>query len=242
LADPLDRVVETLLVALGYQAEPPLPLERIAQSLGVDEVRCVPLLEEGRLERSSTGTRILLNSEAPPPRQRFTLAHELGHLVLADPGQPLVARRAGTFTSEERFCDSFAAALLIPARWLERNYRTRPASLAAAREIAGHCESSLAATVVRGNSLLQWNRSFLRWRCDAKGVWRLASWAGVAPGLRGSLVTTPETQIALNEIAPASDGLYALPLGLRGRTGHFSTEVWISPRRKAAVGLVAGLS
>src|SRR3954469_9322341 len=84
-ADRLDRSVETLLATLGYPAEPPLPLEEIARSLGVDEIERVALLEEGRLERTKHGTRILLNAHARPQRQRFTLAHELGHLILADP-------------------------------------------------------------------------------------------------------------------------------------------------------------
>ena len=68
-------------------------------------------------------TDIIVNSEQAPVRQRFTIAHELGHYfaIRSDPirdGKPFIHRRAqlaacGT-DSEEIFANGFAAQLLMP--------------------------------------------------------------------------------------------------------------------------------
>jgi hypothetical protein len=129
----------------------------------------------------------------------------------------------------------------MPARWLERTYRGQPASLAAVRDIARRCESSLAATVVRGNGLLGWNRGFLRWRADEEGIWRLASWAGVPREMRGVLQTTAETRRTLNQVISGRDEDHILPLRVKGAQRQFPAELWISPRRRSAVALVGAL-
>ena len=65
---------------------------------------------------------IAIGSEWPGDRQRFTLAHELGHLMLDG--------RLGEDLDEEKACDRFAGAFLVPGemviealgakrRWLE---------------------------------------------------------------------------------------------------------------------------
>lgn len=65
---------------------------------------------------------IAIGSEWPGDRQRFTLAHELGHLLLHD--------RVAEGLNEEKACDRFAGAFLVPGpvvvealdakrRWLE---------------------------------------------------------------------------------------------------------------------------
>ena len=49
---------------------------------------------------------IAVSERSPGDRQRFTLAHELGHFLLA--------RRLPSGIDEERACDRFAAAFLVP--------------------------------------------------------------------------------------------------------------------------------
>lgn len=64
-----------------------------------------------------------------PPRSLFSLAHEIGHLVFGHlpPGGTIIdADTIGSFkdgNDEERLCDCFAAALLIPAESLVRFLR-----------------------------------------------------------------------------------------------------------------------
>jgi hypothetical protein len=58
---------------------------------------------------------IVLNALDPLPRQRFSIAHELGHTFFYDRSLEPPARllRIGG-KAEERFCDEFAGELLLP--------------------------------------------------------------------------------------------------------------------------------
>lgn len=78
---------------------------------------------------------IFVNDEHPEPRQRFTIGHEFGHLILHDTGDRMIVdkdlrvyQRVGEATSaaytaggstttpqEEREANMFSAALLMPA-------------------------------------------------------------------------------------------------------------------------------
>lgn len=62
---------------------PPVDVDRIAQLLNV-EIRREHADDEvsGALYRLPTGAVLGVNSSHPPLRQRFTIAHEIGHLVL----------------------------------------------------------------------------------------------------------------------------------------------------------------
>lgn len=50
---------------------------------------------------------IVISNNWPGDRQRFTLAHELGHLLLSEKIDP-------SFNNEEKVCDHFAGAFLFP--------------------------------------------------------------------------------------------------------------------------------
>ena len=63
------------------------------------------------------GTQVVLKKEAPEVRQRFTLAHELGHWVLNN--QHGQVRKVGSLKVEE-WCNEFAAELLMPSEWVRR--------------------------------------------------------------------------------------------------------------------------
>jgi hypothetical protein len=81
-AEP-QRQAEAILAQMQYR-NGPVPIEDIAHALGIDEIREEPLNNfEGALltdtERGSGS--ILINSNAPLRRRRFTLSHELGHFV-----------------------------------------------------------------------------------------------------------------------------------------------------------------
>ena len=66
---------------------------------------------------------ILLNDLESPSRQRFSLAHELKHIV--DHTHREVAGALDTPTkhlANERLCDYFAACLLMPRGWVKHAY------------------------------------------------------------------------------------------------------------------------
>jgi Zn-dependent peptidase ImmA (M78 family)/DNA-binding XRE family transcriptional regulator len=61
---------------------------------------------------------ILIDDQWPGDRQRFTLAHELGHLVLH--GRLNATDAAGVALKEETACNRFAGAFLLPGDVLRR--------------------------------------------------------------------------------------------------------------------------
>lgn len=111
---------------------PPVPVERIAQSLGAI-LRYAPFEGElaGTLVREEEGRVVIgVNSLHHVHRQRFTIAHECGHLLLHQGKQvyidhtfrvnsrALVNNRDGSSASatdpEEIEANRFAAELLMP--------------------------------------------------------------------------------------------------------------------------------
>lgn len=64
-------------------------------------------------------TVVILNGNRPGDRQRFTAAHELGHLVM----------RVAPGIDEEKACHRFAGAFLFPAECVKREFGQRRAKL-----------------------------------------------------------------------------------------------------------------
>jgi Zn-dependent peptidase ImmA (M78 family)/transcriptional regulator with XRE-family HTH domain len=98
---PLDSVMAILEDAGGLVAcrelVPPVPLDSGAESVPVDAVSgCLP----------GEDPVVLLNVGTPADRQRFTLAHELGHMVMHPVPHP----------DQEKQANRFAAELLMPSR------------------------------------------------------------------------------------------------------------------------------
>lgn len=60
-------------------------------------------------------------------RNRFTIAHELGHVVLGHVTDERSPKRDTTFTNDdpdERYANAFAAALLMPEKFVRKLYRS----------------------------------------------------------------------------------------------------------------------
>lgn len=60
-------------------------------------------------------------------RNRFTIAHELGHVVLGHVTDVRSPKRDTTFTNDdpdERYANAFAAALLMPEKFVRKLYRS----------------------------------------------------------------------------------------------------------------------
>lgn len=126
--------VEQLLAHHGIK-QAPVDIERLARGLGAEVIR-KPAEDNlsGFILRDQGRVVIGVNSEHPKTRQRFTLAHEIGHLLLHE-GEPLhvdsdtpgfsVNRRdqrsrEGSDVTE-REANHFAAELLMPATFLEQD-------------------------------------------------------------------------------------------------------------------------
>jgi hypothetical protein len=110
------RAAEQLLKRCQI-SEPSVSIQRIAEQLaiGIDFVSlprgvaaCVRLRGDTKV--------IEVNERDPRVRQRFSAAHEIGHICLGH------AHDDGRVS--EREADIFAGALLIPRRWLKADVRT----------------------------------------------------------------------------------------------------------------------
>ncbi|MCW2534268.1 MAG: transcriptional regulator, partial [Blastococcus sp.] len=99
--------------------------ELIEEVTGVDvATRPLPGISGMCLDDPGRDTRLLVvNSDEPAERQRFTLAHELGHLLFGDGAH--VDDLDGEDRESETRCHEFARNLLLPPEgvtgWLKRN-------------------------------------------------------------------------------------------------------------------------
>lgn len=148
-------------------AEPPVPVERLAQDAGA-LISYQPFEAQdisGLLYRTAgTAPVIGVNSNNPKVRQRFTIAHELGHLRLHD-GHDLILERlvrlnfrdatsSTASDAEEIEANHFAAELLMPDDFLRHNLNVllqgRPLSdLELVKRLARRFEVSQAAMEYR---------------------------------------------------------------------------------------------
>jgi Zn-dependent peptidase ImmA (M78 family) len=115
-----ERTAIDILERFGIETAP-VPVERIAQDLGA-QITYEPFEGEisGMLYRHAGRAVIGVNSRHATTRQRFTVAHEIGHLLMHK-GQPVfidrfvrVNRRDGQSSREEVQANAFAAELLMP--------------------------------------------------------------------------------------------------------------------------------
>ena len=121
-------------------AAPPVPIERIAKTLGA-QLRYSPLdAELSGMIYVKEGTPIIgVNALHHPNRQRFTVAHECGHLILhtaqitkevhVDKDFPMLMRNsvstAGVNVMEIE-ANVFAAELLMPEAFLAKALDNEP--------------------------------------------------------------------------------------------------------------------
>lgn len=118
-----EHAAERLLESLGI-TQPPVPVEDIAHRLGIVVMRDAMRDVSGMLLRDSGPSVIAVNSSHSPRRQRFTIAHELGHFqlhrgVFVDPDTRInlrSSRASSGVDREEIQANAFAAALLMPDR------------------------------------------------------------------------------------------------------------------------------
>jgi Zn-dependent peptidase ImmA (M78 family)/transcriptional regulator with XRE-family HTH domain len=86
---------------------------------------------------------VVLNSEQPADRRRFTLAHELGHLVM---------HRFPTPTMEEE-ANAFASALLMPAADIRPYFVGRKVDLALLASLKPEWKVAMQSLLMRASSL-----------------------------------------------------------------------------------------
>jgi IrrE N-terminal-like domain len=140
------------------------PLESMALRLGASRIVEESLSFEGGIFQFSGGELVIkLNADSPTTRKRFTLAHEIGHLLLGKPG---LRSSCGGDPALERKCDVIASELLMPSDeaipFIGSLGRPSPEKL---RIIASRFDVSLQAAAFRVH------RDLGLWRCFI-GCWQ----------------------------------------------------------------------
>lgn len=128
-ASPRDTA-DTLLEAAGITS-PPVPIRDLVKGCGVRILAWDFEDIDGLVLELDTGAVIWVNKNPASTRQRFTLAHELGHHLLRhtdtfhlDLGGDLAPNATGGHPTydwrAERAANEFAASLLMPASMVRR--------------------------------------------------------------------------------------------------------------------------
>lgn len=164
----IETMVEQLL-RHHHQVRPPVRIERIARQLGV-EVRAGDLKDiSGLLARTGESAVIGINSMQSRVRQRFTIAHELGHFLLhegivhhVDHGYRVNFRSelsSSATNVEEIEANFFAASVLMPREFLHAmnalealDDDTKVAELARAFDVSRHAMSLRLVNVYEQHS------------------------------------------------------------------------------------------
>lgn len=195
------------------------PLDMLARRLGVSRIIEQRLPFEGGLFRLDHGELVVkLNSDSSFVRKRFTLAHEIGHLLLET--VPAFRSTRRTDAALERTCDLIAAELLMPAAEASDFIRglgsPSPEKL---REIASKFTVSLQTAAIRV-------RDGLRiWKC-AIGMWQ------VSPRVQTLWFATPRYW----QSAQPSQNCFELALASKSavqtndlwQRGEFTERVWLN--------------
>ncbi|QRF90883.1 hypothetical protein CLH39_11855 [Alcaligenes faecalis] len=151
--------IESLAVAVAetFEYQPGSDLRPIVRAMGGEiEIHDLSGSSSGSIEMWPEGFCISLPLHTGPLRDRFTIAHELGHWVLhyvgvgADEnGGPMIATRYGTGRVETE-ANWFAAAFLMPNEEFRGAWRRHSGDLSVVADIFGVSE---AAATVRAEAL-----------------------------------------------------------------------------------------
>ena len=121
---------------------------------GVDGT-CVHLKTPGKR------TKVIVNTNAPRTRQKFTLAHELGHIIIpwhcgtiVDDVQAMNPNDQSRYAQIEREANYFASELLMPYDWMLSLYKQNPDREYLSTQLCIHCGVSEEAAQIRVGAVI----------------------------------------------------------------------------------------
>ena len=171
-SEVVQRIVEShLLDSPTRRAD----LGQLAARLGVVSVEESAIASDAMLLPGSGGFKIVLKAASTPGamvRQRFSFAHELGHLLLCLSGytndlhSDAKHRNGDKQSTEERLCDQIAAEILMPRSLFTQDLVRGEAGLASLSGLARNYGTSILATAKRTIDLTP--------ETTIMGVWRQA--------------------------------------------------------------------
>lgn len=132
---------------------PPYDLEQLASAYGELEYLELPFGVDGITIGigAATKPRILINSSSPVTRRKFTLAHEIGHVVIPWHTGTIVSHLENrevdaAYSQMETEANRFAAELLMPSDWLREAFKAASSVEQYFRSVLTHAGASKEAT------------------------------------------------------------------------------------------------
>jgi Zn-dependent peptidase ImmA (M78 family) len=129
ILEKVESKAEKILEALNIKTIP-VPVEDIASKLNIKISRAPSSEFSGMLIRKNGHALIGINDDESTSRQRFTIAHELGHYFLHTKKDTFIEyteyrdnKKEIMRTVPERQANMFAAALLMPRTYLEKDFK-----------------------------------------------------------------------------------------------------------------------
>lgn len=224
------RIQKGLAESLARLAAPqesfgmPVDLPKLARSLGVTEIVMEELTEDGRTIWDDRGPRIELRADRPEARTRFTLAHEIAH-VLIERDQTVARRTQGLDHDEvETLCDWIAASILMPRDWVRRYAERSEYNLSLVRLVARRADVSLSAAAVRLAEVGGRVCMLLRLQ-RAQRRWLIVGHAAVPREYHGTLELTPESSLLIDNLANRRDTWQELSFTVPGQVLPAHTHI-----------------
>jgi Zn-dependent peptidase ImmA (M78 family) len=113
-----------ILLASADITEPAVPDELVTDLPFITVTRRADFPTSGMATETRAGWVIVIRAAEAQVRQRFSMVHELKH-VLDDPFIEWMYPTRGSYGPEdraERICDYFAACVLMPKMWIKRDW------------------------------------------------------------------------------------------------------------------------
>ncbi|MDD2208754.1 MAG: ImmA/IrrE family metallo-endopeptidase [Bacilli bacterium] len=121
------KQVKQILNTLNIQA-PPVPIEKIAELFNLKVVPYSKFHDSisGVIIQQEDLNVVGVNSNHAIVRQRFSIAHELGHYLLGHDSTKMVDTTFDVSTNKEQQANEFAAELLMPLDLLKKDIENHP--------------------------------------------------------------------------------------------------------------------
>lgn len=144
--------VTTILNKLNID-KPPIPLEKISDFFGISIINYpkFPDSVSGTIIKEEDLLAIGVNENHAISRQRFTIAHELGHYVLGHDEHKILDDTFDKNSDKEKEANIFAAELLMPYEMLKQDLNAQAWDIPRLSKRYGVSEQAMSIRLLETN-------------------------------------------------------------------------------------------